>query len=399
MTNSSTLAGFLWGCAGFSLVITEGATDLATTLTRSAFVLSGIVLLAWRQGIRLRRQDGPLLAAFAAYLMAFLVSCLINGYRPADLLRELLFFVGVVALCVLMTNEARTARFIQGVGFSAILLVAWFAAEIDPLLVFTSGYRLETAVGSNSAGMIAAIAFAMVYFRALVSREKGRRFAWLALAALAAFVVVATKSRSSLVMLTAAFFLLGIYRAKYLVTATGLALLLAIAVLNADLLDAIVRIQLPTGYVGDKSIFNLTGRTEIWRDAWLIVRENIFLGVGPEKAIANVDGRETSFHNAFVQLLVEVGVIGAAPILALLVTATMRALTARQDHLIKTVFLIGMLGALAESRLLNFGNPGSLLFLVSFLYLARPAFRTVSSQGAYASGGSGDARSTIQEPR
>lgn len=395
MTRSSTLAGFLWGCAGFSLIITEGATDLATTFTRSAFVLSGIVLLAWRRGIRLRRQDVPLLAAFAAYLMTFLASCLINGYRPADLLRELLLFAGVVTLCALMTNEARTARFIQGVGFSAILLVAWFAAEIDPPLVLTSGHRLETALGSNSAGMIAAIAFAMLYFRALVSHEQKRRLAWLSLAALAAFVVVATKSRTSLVMLTAAFFLLSIYRAKYLVTVVAVALLLVIAIFNTDVLDVLLRIQLPTGYAGGKSIFNLTGRTEIWWDAWLILRDNLFLGVGPERAIADVDGRATSFHNAFVQLLVEVGVIGAAPILVLLIIALKRVLTTRENHLIKTVFLIGMLGALAESRLLNFGNPGSLLFLISFLYLARSAFGTVASNKAHRSVGLGDIQSTI----
>lgn len=93
---------------------------------------------------------------------------------------------------------------------------------------------------------------------------------------------------------------------------------------------------------------NLTGRTEIWHDAYLRFLDNPILGVGSD-AFATVSEHRLVAHNSFLSVLVETGIVGLLLFITLLTIALISAfkLPKLESSLWRTVLFIWFLGASA----------------------------------------------------
>jgi len=106
--------------------------------------------------------------------------------------------------------------------------------------------------------------------------------------------------------------------------------------------------RLGTAYAELSGGGNLTGRTEIWHDAYLRFRDNPILGVGSD-AFATVSEQRLVAHNSFLSVLVETGLVGLILFSALFVMALVYTfdLPKLESNLWKTVLFIWFLGASA----------------------------------------------------
>ncbi len=93
---------------------------------------------------------------------------------------------------------------------------------------------------------------------------------------------------------------------------------------------------------------NLTGRTDIWHDAYLRFLDNPILGVGSD-AFATVSEHRLVAHNSFLSVLVETGIVGLILFVTLFAIALFCTfkLPILESRLWKTVMVIWFLGASA----------------------------------------------------
>lgn len=106
--------------------------------------------------------------------------------------------------------------------------------------------------------------------------------------------------------------------------------------------------RLGTAYSEITGSGNLTGRTQIWEDAFSRFLDNPILGVG-SNAFASISESGLVAHNSFLSVLVETGIIGFLLFLSLFVIALICSfeLPKLESRLWKTTLLIWLLGASA----------------------------------------------------
>jgi len=106
--------------------------------------------------------------------------------------------------------------------------------------------------------------------------------------------------------------------------------------------------RLGTAYAELSGGGNLTGRTDIWHDAFLRFLDNPILGVGSD-AFATVSEHRLVAHNSFLSVLVETGIVGLVLFVALFGIALFCTfkLPKLEANLWRTALLIWFLGASA----------------------------------------------------
>lgn len=116
------------------------------------------------------------------------------------------------------------------------------------------------------------------------------------------------------------------------------------------------------------------GRVQTWEEVWDLALDHPLTGVGL-RAHEGLLKTNTSAHNGYLATLAEIGFLGFACVMALIVAGIVGLLRRQNDEqwLRVQAVLLGltmgyMVLALFERYLLNFGNPTSLLFLLAILF-------------------------------
>lgn len=119
--------------------------------------------------------------------------------------------------------------------------------------------------------------------------------------------------------------------------------------------------RLSTAYTELTGGGTLTGRTQIWADAFNRFMDNPILGLGSD-AFKAVSQSGLVAHNSFLSVLVETGIVGLLLFLAIVITAFIYCfqLPKLESRLWKTVLLIWFLGASATTY--EFHKPTWLIF-------------------------------------
>jgi len=113
-----------------------------------------------------------------------------------------------------------------------------------------------------------------------------------------------------------------------------------------------------------------TGRVLIWEKALVVIADHPALGVGPRLGPNYLDG--WSLHNGYLQVLMECGGGGAAALFCLLVGltgSTMRR-AGKGEPVARTALALAFAYfsvAIFEARILNAGNPTSIIFWILLL--------------------------------
>lgn len=111
-----------------------------------------------------------------------------------------------------------------------------------------------------------------------------------------------------------------------------------------------------------------TGRTDLWVYLIGVAADHPFTGVGfrMHEAFVSAPGLYSA-HNAYIAILVDLGVFGLGIYLAMIAIALWRAVVRYRSPLV-AAYLIGyILLGMTEGRALNVGNPASILFIISIM--------------------------------
>lgn len=112
-----------------------------------------------------------------------------------------------------------------------------------------------------------------------------------------------------------------------------------------------------------------SGRFELWSFLLGVAAEHPFTGVGFRMHGEFVFARDLfSAHNAYLAILVDLGVPGLAIYLLILGTSVYKSIIVSRMTLVGTYLISYMLVGLTTGLALNVGNPASILFIFSLMY-------------------------------
>lgn len=163
----------------------------------------------------------------------------------------------------------------------------------------------------------------------------------------------------------------------------GLTLALVALVLNWDFISSnILFLDSVTRGLGS----GFTGRTVLWSQLLEVAADNLLTGVGfrMHDSFVTIPGL-ASAHNAYVAMLVDLGVLGLGLYLVIIFASLWRCIAVQRRWLLGA-FLVGyVLLGLTEARALNVGNPASILFILTLagclsVPIKRPTMPPVSAR-------------------
>lgn len=360
------ISGFFFALTGFSIEISDNTTIINGV--RLLLILTGIVLLTISLKIELLRKYNLIILLFSIYLSSFLISGIINNFNINVIVREILLIIVLLYIMILFTNE-KEDKFLKGLFGGSSLLIIYYFLKIDMNLILIPIYRLETALNPNSIGMISVMfLFLVIYF---LDKKEYNKYLLYIFILLSIAIILMTRSRTTIIMMIIGIMYFLFLQKKYKILIYGFILFIVVGTYKYEVISNVLRIDSPKGYVGDKGISNLAGRTNMWNVAITTIKENTFFGLGPEKAVyIGDDYKPHSFHNAFLQLFANYGIFAFTSILTLILISFYNLFDRRYSNIYKIIFIAGIAGGMVEARLLNFGSPGNLLFLISLIHLS-----------------------------
>lgn len=372
---AALICGFIWGLSGFLVEFFSESSMLP--VLQIAFVIVPLVGLALTQKIRIAPGHSTLGIVFLWYLVAVTISIVFNDNSYSYFFRELLLLAVVLMMVVLLSNGDVFQDFAKGLLYSLMLLVLFYASKIEFIQLLAPYYRLGDPAlstnaggqGPNGIGSFGALAFVVSYYWLLGGATGRVKKALWAMTVLSLLVVIATRSRTSMGMVVLSFLIVSLMYRKYQVLWVSLMLLMVVVVWRYDQLSSVFRLENAAGYRGDARLENFAGRTALWQNGIASFLDHPIIGVGPGNAFELIGGEKKTYHNAFVQTLVSLGLVGTLPLITLVVVAARNIFARHKSNLAKAVFMVGIVATTTESKLLNYGTPANFLFFLSVLYL------------------------------
>ncbi len=307
---------------------------------------------------------------FLIYIAMFIITLLLNNLSFSSLFREIILFISIISIIILLNNKEYIYDFFKGIWVSLTLTALVYFTEINLSMIFNLFYRFGTETNPNVVGGTAAMYFLLNLYFFYSTKNKYNKLFLLSFLLIALVIVIATKSRTAIMMLVFAFFILNILLKKRKTIIISLTLIISLFLANFNKFDNVLRFSKKTNIAKNKTLSNLTGRADIWTKGLKMIDENFYFGVGPENARVKTDAGYKHLHNAYIQLMANVGIFGSIPILILILIALTKLIFYKEDIFMQAIILTGFVGSITEPRLLNYGLPSNLLFLISFIYMS-----------------------------
>jgi O-antigen ligase len=245
--------------------------------------------------------------------------------RCVILLAVLVFAAGVgAAYCGGKASGGRElVRTVCWTSFGVSLGVLTMQIYRGNVHLLEAGWRLGTPGRENQLAQIAAIGLIVAWLTRNSREIWPTRIGWLLPTAIPAFVLVMTKSRTTLVAAALALLLTEPLR-KRVALKRALAFVVLASVLAALVSTSLFQTFWERG--NSKALDTLSGRTEVWEAVWRQARLKPLLGYGygafwtPETI--NAIKRHwiaTSAHNGYLDMFAELGLMGSLVMLGLVV--------------------------------------------------------------------------------
>lgn len=357
--------------------VSPGFSNSTETLLQTCSLL---LLLSIGLVLKGRRfVEAPLYARspFSALLvLLFLGSAVISGLGAEDRGQSLLL-VGGIAICLLVSGGAWSMSDREVKNALAVYAVAAAAASLGMWLAYReSGHRLAALVHPNYWGLICFGSFCLA---GLVRSD----YLSAAIRLISVLVILDAQSRTALLATAVSAIITGYFRLRAAPIRSDIkaGLLVGIAVFLAAI--SLVFTTELTGMLTQVFLLDdpwrgggtgFTGRTELWRAGYDLFRAHPFFGVGAgmQKLFITGFGEIDHPHNGYLNTLDQFGAIGTGIFLVLSGISSRRlwqmAKTSTPGASIGIALVCGYaLEAIFEPKLLNIGNPVSVITLMFLL--------------------------------
>lgn len=295
----------------------EGGIDWWNWFELGVFAVIGLRILV---RITTPRFDHAAIVCIVGYGASSAVSATYAPSPTLALARACQLLVMVAATLELDRHIARHGTGIVHRWLHALVTVTTVAVTIgiaERLAIPTRHTARFTWLDTHSvlSGAVLALSVVVLYAMWLAqpaARLPWRRGAYLALLALHAGALVATRTRGSIAaalaaIITMSLWWLGTRRRDLVVT-----MVLALVGLGLTAAEPIVGYLLRSATTSELSTLN--SRTEVWRIAWRMIGERPLMGHGltASRGAFIADTGLGGAHNAYLNLLVDVGIVGMA---------------------------------------------------------------------------------------
>ncbi|MGK5062619.1 O-antigen ligase family protein [Janthinobacterium sp. LB3P112] len=366
-----------------------------TLAVNSGYSLGALVLLlasSWllwkRPRLNLQRQDYLLLGALLLYFLVFTANMLYHGDPARELDMPLRALLAAPVLLLLLAYPPRPEAWWSGLAIGAISGAALAFWQFLALEMYRPQAATSNAIHYGNVSML----FGMLALCGMGwAREHSRRLAWslLLLAGGLSGILgsVISGSRGGWLVLPVCGCLFSYYYSKgrgtrYLATTLGTllaAFILAYTLPNSPVPErvAVAVNDIKQFQDSDNVTTSIGQRIEMWRSAWSLSSNHIWLGMGRNGYLAakqqmadegkmdKVIKNHTNAHNDYLDALVKRGIIGVLALLALFlvpfvlfVRALRRSAPAAQPYALAGVVLCAcymIFGLTTSSLTLNIG--------------------------------------------
>jgi O-antigen ligase len=275
-----------------------------------------------------------------------LFSTLWSIYPLWTLYKSVEYLVDVALLAAVITalrdpEEIKSLFDLTWLLTGLLLLTVWIGIFVRPDAAVATGVGLIgiaiqgvlPSISSNGVGDLAAILLVVAATR-LLFRNHQRSFYWLVcLTALPTLILAQSRSPATAALL-GLLAVLVFARRFGLLAIVGLA---GVALISLTTAEDVVREAFLRGQSPDL-FYSLSGRVDWWIPAWQVFRENPLLGLGGYAAgrfgiLSQIGQTETSsLHNAWLEILVGVGLTGFLPFLATFIGTWITLLRSRETR-------------------------------------------------------------------
>lgn len=264
--------------------------------------------------------------------------------------------------------------------FLIAIAITYFLSFIELALgrAFDAGRFRGIAGNANGLGLLTALLFPLVFYRALA----WKRITEILLLAVMLLVVVMTGSRGTLLAIVASGgYMLWRYGPAFRAAAVATGTMITLALTGVLPMPAAV-----DEYYRIGNLLSGSGRMEAWPILASLLRESWILGYGFGTEDAIFESQDFIFfefagghaHNSYLGLALQVGLAGALafflPLAALLVTSMIRSRRDRylmSHHAYEAVLLAGFVSAMVESWIYSMGNMFAFPFWICVMLLIR----------------------------
>lgn len=373
------------------MILTADTIAEGSQLRRGAFIALGVFGLCLMATYRHRSRVQGFVGGS---LLCYLLWCAVSVGWSEEAFTTLKRVGAVACICLAAAGVARhfsgTALLKLVVVAGAMLILVGFASAFwhGTFQPWEPGYRLTGTLHPNAAGLLAAL-FSVAAMTLTIAEPKRRLGYWI-LFGVGLGVVLLSGSRSSLAGVLFAFFLFSLLtwsrERKAFMVLGGVMGACALLFAYGDLLIGTVWDGLLLGRSSEEAV-TLTGRLPLWDQLLEISAENLWTGVGffsfwTTESIAKVSrGQEwpiESGHSVYMEVLLDLGVVGVILYCAAIFSATVLAMRRfRKKRRPIDLFwglLLGMVILAGALESIVPGYPGYLLQFIAFTALWRLAF-------------------------
>ncbi|MDD3905691.1 MAG: O-antigen ligase family protein [Candidatus Omnitrophica bacterium] len=310
------------------------------------------------------------LCFFSIYVIVAAVSSLYSSYPMLTLWKsfELFLDISVVAMLLSQAQCLSNIKCLMNINWlllTIMMLMVWIGWALFPQLATThSGGIIKTQLGgfmlaSNGVGGIASIVAIISFSRMLSTKNAGSGRVYFIVLLFALVTMVLAQSRTHFVAFPIAVVIVLFLQKKIKVITFASCVCFVMMIVFLAKKDTIswYLVEFFRRGQSENVLFSLTGRIFMWKRALSLIAERIFLGygfgVGSRITFMTAYGGDfTWIHNAWIEVLLNVGLIGLIPFMiafvriweALISSLSLKVFILRREEL--NPFLIELIGVM-----------------------------------------------------
>lgn len=262
-----------------------------------------------------------------------LLSCLWS-FEPDITARKLAIFVMLSLAAIFIAQRFRMQDLLYFVVFSStVYLLLGIASEVmwGTFRPWVAGYRFSGTIHPNGQGMNCALLFLSALFACARATQFRKMLLGLAIAGFAFLLLTKSRTPFGVSMACLAVYALLYVPAnlKVFLAAVGVMLACAIPIFYPVLGPALGKVLLLGRTETTLShATQLTGRTDLWAECWYFITQHPWLGYGynsfwtvenTQDIAQQIDWYSGSAHSVYIDLWLNLGIIGLAAYLLLLI--------------------------------------------------------------------------------
>ncbi len=308
------------------------------------------------------------------WLALYSAICIIStfwSFLPArTLYRSIEYFIGVFLIGIivyLIKKEKDFKHFFDWTIFLYALLMisVWLGVFLKPEeaikhlgLLRIQIHGIFPKVAANSVGDLGAL-IGIVSFTRLLLYKKNRSF-YLTVFIISMITLIFAQSRSPLTgFLLGIFFILILARKiRFLIFLLLIGGIVACSSIIHILWEYFLRGQTP------ELFWSLSERIYVWKAAWSLIKENIFLGYGAYAGglffASKISFPATSLHGTWPEVLIDVGIIGLIPLFVVILSVWIILLKSKSNNILIDQLRLEIIGIMT---LLTFRSIFSVIFI------------------------------------